>query len=56
LKQSAFTRTIQLPDDLEVDPEVCHLENGILKLAFKKIILKAEEPKETVKKISIKKS
>jgi HSP20 family molecular chaperone IbpA len=56
LKQSAFTRTIQLPDDLEVDPEVCHLENGILKLAFKKIIVKAEEPKETVKKISIKKS
>jgi HSP20 family molecular chaperone IbpA len=56
LKQSAFSRTIQLPDDLEVEPEVCHLENGILKLAFKKIILKAEEPKETVKKISIKKS
>jgi HSP20 family molecular chaperone IbpA len=56
LKQSAFSRTIQLPDDLEVDPEVCHLENGILKLAFKKIILKAKEPKETVKKISIKKS
>jgi len=27
-----------------------------LKLAFKKIILKAEEPKETVKKILIKKS
>jgi len=27
-----------------------------LKLAFKKIILKAKEPKETVKKISIKKS
>jgi HSP20 family molecular chaperone IbpA len=56
LKQSAFTRTIQLPDDLELEPEVCHLENGILKLAFKKIILKAEEPKETIKKISIKKS
>ncbi len=56
LKQSAFTRTIQLPDDLELEPEVCHLENGILKLAFKKIIVKAEEPKETVKKISIKKS
>jgi HSP20 family molecular chaperone IbpA len=56
LKQSAFTRTIQLPDNLELEPEVCHLENGILKLAFKKIILKAKEPKETVKKISIKKS
>ena len=56
LKQSAFTRTIQLPDDLELEPEVCHLQNGILKLAFKKIILEAKEPKETVKKISIKKS
>jgi len=56
LKQSAFTRTVQLPNDLELEPEVCHLENGILKLAFKKIVVKAEEPKETVKKISIKKS
>ena len=56
LKQSAFTRTIQLPDDLDLEPEVCHLEDGILKLAFKKIIAKKEEPTETVKKISIKKS
>ena len=56
LKQSAFTRTIQLPDDLELEPEVCHLEDGILKLAFKKIIAKEKEPTETVKKISIKKS
>ena len=56
LKQSAFSRTIQLPDNLELEPEVSHLENGILKLAFKKIILKAKEPKETVKKILIKKS
>ena len=56
LKQSAFTRTIQLPDNIENEPEVCHLENGILKLAFKKIVFKEEELKETVKKISIKKS
>ena len=49
-------RTIQLPDDLELEPEVCHLEDGILKLAFKKIIAKEKEPTETVKKISIKKS
>jgi HSP20 family protein len=56
LKQSAFTRTIQLPEDIETDPEVCHLENGILKIAFKKIAPKVEEPKETIKKISIKKS
>ena len=56
LKQSAFTRTIQLPDNLELEPEVSHLENGILKLAFKKIILKAKEPKETINKILIKKS
>jgi HSP20 family protein len=55
LKQSAFTRIIQLPDNIETDPEVCHLENGILKLAFKKIVAKEEEPTETVKKISIKK-
>ena len=55
-KQSAFTRTIQLPDGLESDPEVCHLENGVLKLAFKKIIAKEKEPAETIKKISIKKS
>jgi HSP20 family molecular chaperone IbpA len=56
LKQSAFTRTIQLPDDLELEPEVCHLEDGVLKLAFKKIVVKEKEPTETVKKISIKKS
>ena len=56
LKQSAFTRTIQLPEDIDNEPEVCHLENGILKLAFKKIVPKVEEPKETVRKISIKKS
>ena len=56
LKQSAFTRTIQMPDSVETDPEVCHLENGILKLAFKKIVAVVEEPVETVKKISIKKS
>jgi HSP20 family protein len=55
LKQSAFTRTIQLPDNIETEPEVCHLENGILKLAFKKIVVSEEEPKETVKKITIKK-
>jgi len=48
LKQSAFTRTIQLPDNLELEPEVCHLENGILKLSFQKIIIKEEEPKETI--------
>ena len=56
LKQSAFSRTIQLPENIETDPEVCHLENGVLKLAFKKIIAKEKEPAETIKKISIKKS
>ena len=56
LKQSAFSRTIQMPENVETDPEVCHLENGILKLAFKKIVAKEEEPTETIKKISIKKS
>jgi HSP20 family protein len=56
LKQSAFTRTIQLPENIETDPEVCHLENGILKLAFKKIVAKEEKLEETVKKIFIKKS
>ena len=56
LKQSAFIRTIQLPDNLENEPEVCHLENGILKLAFKKIVIKEEEPTETIKKIPIKKA
>jgi HSP20 family molecular chaperone IbpA len=56
LKQSAFSRTIQLPENIENEPEVCHLENGILKLAFKKIIFKEEKPTETIKKISIKKS
>jgi HSP20 family protein len=56
LKQSAFTRTIQLPENIETDPEVCHLENGVLKLAFKKIVKKQEKLEETVKKISIKKS
>ena len=56
LKQSAFSRTIQLPEDIDNEPEVCHIENGILKLAFKKIAPKVEEPKETIKKITIKKS
>ena len=56
LKLSAFSRTIQLPDNIELDPEICNLKNGILYLAFKKIVAKQVEPKETVKKISIKKS
>ena len=56
LKHSAFSRTIQLPEDIQLDPDVCNLKNGILYLAFKKIVAKKEEPKETVKKISIKKS
>ena len=56
LKQSSFTRTIQLPEYIEIEPDVSSLENGILKLAFKKILTQELEPKETVKKISIKKS
>lgn len=56
LKQSSFTRTIQLPENIEIDPEVCNLENGILYMAFKKIVAREEEQKETVSKISIKKS
>lgn len=53
LKLSDFTRTIQLPENIEIEPEVSSLENGVLKLAFKKIIFKEEEPKETVKKIQL---
>ena len=56
LKQSSFTRTIQLPDHIEIDPDISSLENGILKLAFKKVLMQELEPKETVKKISIKKT
>lgn len=56
LKQSAFSREIQLPENIEIEPEICILENGVLKLAFKKIIPKVEEPIETVKKITIKKT
>lgn len=56
LKHSAFSRTIQLPENIELDPDVCTLKNGILYLAFNKIVEKKEEPKETVKKIPINKS
>lgn len=56
LKQSSFTRTIQLPDNIELDPEVCVLKNGILYMAFKKIVAKEEEPTETIQKITIKKA
>jgi HSP20 family molecular chaperone IbpA len=55
LKLSAFTRTIQLPDYIILDPEIVHLRNGILHLAFKKIVPKEEKQEETVMKISIKK-
>ena len=55
LKLSAFTRTIQLPEYIILDPEIVHLKNGILHLAFKKIVPKEEKQEETVKKISIKK-
>lgn len=55
LKHSAFSRTIQLPDNIELDPEICDLKNGILYMSFRKIVAKKEEPTETVKKISIKK-
>ena len=54
LKHSAFSRTIQLPDSIELEPEICDLKNGILYMSFRKIVAKQEEPKETVKKISIK--
>jgi HSP20 family molecular chaperone IbpA len=55
LKNSAFTRTIQFPEyiDMEANPLVS-LDNGILYMCFKKIVHKEEEPKETIKKISIK--
>ena len=56
LKHSAFSRTIQLPQDIELDPEICNLKNGILYMSFRKIVAKKEEPTETIKKISIKKS
>lgn len=56
LKHSAFSRTIQLPDNIELDPEICTLKNGILYLAFKKIVIKEVKQEETVKKIPIKKS
>ena len=56
LKHSAFSRTIQLPENIELDPEICNLKNGILYMSFKKIVANKEEPTETVKKISIKKS
>jgi HSP20 family molecular chaperone IbpA len=55
LKLSAFTRTIQLPEYIELDPEIVHLENGILNLAFRKIVPKEEKQEETINKISIKK-
>lgn len=55
LKHSAFSRTIQLPENIDLDPEICKLNNGILYMAFKKIVEKEEEPKETVKKIPINK-
>ena len=54
LKLSAFSRTIQLPENIELDPEICNLKNGILYLSFKKIVELVEEPKNTVKKIEIK--
>jgi HSP20 family protein len=55
LKNSAFSRTIQFPEyiDMEANPLV-NLENGILYMAFNKIVYKEEVPKETVKKITIK--
>ena len=55
LKHSAFSRTIQLPENIELDPDICDLKNGILYLSFEKIKEKIEEPKETVKKITINK-
>jgi hypothetical protein len=38
---------------MEANPLVS-LDNGILYMAFKKIVHKEEEPKETIKKITIK--
>jgi HSP20 family protein len=55
LKHSFFSRTIQLPEYVELDADTVTLENGILYIAFKKIIELEEEPKTTVKKIEIKK-
>ena len=54
LKNSAFSRTIQFPEYVDMDPVHVHFENGILYMAFDKKVSKEEEPKETVKKIMIK--
>ncbi len=55
LKQSAFARTVQLPENIDIEPEVSFLSNGVLKLSFKKNPTKELEPKETVKKIHLNK-
>ncbi len=54
LKNSAFSRTIQFPEYVEMDPVHVVFENGILYMAFNKINPKKEDPVETVKKITIK--
>ena len=54
LKNSAFSRTIQFPEYVEMDPVHVLFENGILYMAFNKINPKKENPVETVKKITIK--
>jgi len=56
LKHSAFSRTIQLPEYVDLESESVSLKFGVLYMNFNKIIPKDEEPKETVKKISINKS
>jgi HSP20 family molecular chaperone IbpA len=54
LKNSAFSRTVQFPEYVEMDPVHVLFENGLLYMAFNKIIPKEEEPTETIKKITIK--
>ena len=56
LKHSAFTRTVQLPDYVELDAEEVTLQDGILYMAFKKIVPPEQHKEETIKKIQIKKS
>lgn len=56
LKSSAFTRTVRLPEYVDLENVEANLKDGILTLSFK--LFKVLEPKveDHIKKISIKKS
>lgn len=53
LKNSAFSRSIRMPDYVDLDNSVAELKDGMLSLTFDLTKLKEQPPQNNIKKIKI---